>query len=98
MGKRSMYSQIMGMNYGLALLSGGLVKLDKTTEEMTFYNHANSGLPHNGVSALAIDGSNNCGSEPGVDWRGLMARTGQTYYTSNSALPDNYITVSCNRW
>ena len=37
---------------------GGLVKLDKTTEEMTFYNSANSGLPHNDVSALAIDGSN----------------------------------------
>jgi len=37
---------------------GGLVKLDKTTEEMTFYNSANSGLPHNDVYSLAIDGSN----------------------------------------
>ena len=37
---------------------GGLVKLDKTTGEMTFYNSANSGLPHNDVSALAMDGSN----------------------------------------
>jgi len=71
---------------------GGLVKFDKTTEEMTFYNHANSGLPHNYVSALATDGSNVWVGT----YKGLAKFDGSNwteYYTSNSGLPGNTITA-----
>jgi len=37
--------------------NGGLVKIDKTTGNTVFYNHANSGLPSNDVRSLAIDGN-----------------------------------------
>ena len=47
-----------GNELWIGVSEGGLVKLDKATEEMTFYNHANSGLPHNDVYALATDGNN----------------------------------------
>jgi len=69
---------------------GGLVKLDKTTDSITFYNHANSGLPSNWVRALAIDGSNiwvgTCGGLAkfdGTNWT--------VYKTSNSGLPCNNV-------
>jgi len=68
---------------------GGLVKLDKTTEEMTFYDHANSGLPHNDVSALAIDGS-----DIWIGTWGLVKFDGTNwaeYNESNSPLPYNRI-------
>jgi len=35
--------------------NGGLVKLDKNTENLTFYNTSNSGLPNNYVYSIAID-------------------------------------------
>ena len=36
--------------------NGGLVKIDKTSGETTFYNRANSGLPDNEVYSIAING------------------------------------------
>jgi len=38
---------------------GGVTRLNKMTGEMTFYNKANSGLPVNRVSALAVDAQGN---------------------------------------
>jgi ligand-binding sensor domain-containing protein len=67
------------------------VKLDKTTEEMTFYNSANSGLPHNEVYALARDGSDNIWMGT---WGGLAKFDGSNwtvYNTSNSGLPHNAV-------
>lgn len=38
---------------------GGLVKYDKGSEEKTFYNTVNSGLPSNAVEAIALDDKGN---------------------------------------
>ena len=38
---------------------GGIVKLNKNTDEITFYNRANSGIPDNHVLSLAVDSSQN---------------------------------------
>ena len=38
---------------------GGLVKLNKTTEEISFYNRANAALPDNHIRSIAIDSSGN---------------------------------------
>lgn len=46
-------------NYIWAGTNGGLVKINKTSGETTFYNRANSGLPSNRVYSIAIDGSGN---------------------------------------
>ena len=46
-------------NYIWAGTNGGLVKIDKTSGEPTFYNKTNSGLPSNWVYAIAIDGNGN---------------------------------------
>ena len=51
-------------------LSGGLVKIDKTTGTPTFYNHANSGLPDNNVSSIAIE-------ENGTKWIDLWLWIGR---------------------
>ena len=80
-----------GNELWIGAFTGGLVKLDKTTEEMTFYNHANSGLPHNDVYALALDGSNLWIGT----WGGLAKFDGSNwteYNTSNSGLPENVVT------
>ena len=38
---------------------GGFVMINNKTRKTTFYNKANSGLPHNGISCIAIDENNN---------------------------------------
>jgi ligand-binding sensor domain-containing protein len=38
-----------------SIYGGGLVKINRITEEKVFYTHANSGLPDNYVNAIAID-------------------------------------------
>ena len=90
MDKWPMYSSDNGNELWMGAFAGGLIKLDKTTEEITFFNHANSGLPHNDVYSLAIDGSNIWIGT----WGGLAKFDGSnwtTYDTSNSGLPDNVI-------
>lgn len=37
--------------------TAGLVKFDKTPEMLTYFTAANSPLPHNMISSIAIDGS-----------------------------------------
>jgi ligand-binding sensor domain-containing protein len=57
----------------------------------TVYNLSNSGLPHNLVLALAIDGSDNIWIGT---WGGLTKFDGSNwtvYNTSNSGLPDNWV-------
>ncbi|MCK4353113.1 T9SS type A sorting domain-containing protein [candidate division WOR-3 bacterium] len=74
--------------------TGGLVKLDKATDSMTFYNRANSGLHYNYIKALAIDGNDNIWI--GTKWGGLAKFDGTNwtvYNTSNSGLPDNYVSA-----
>ncbi len=71
---------------------GGLVKLNITSGNMTFYNKANSGLPDNCVITIAIDGSGNIWVAA-VD-SGLVKFDGTNwtvYNTSNSGLPVNYV-------
>ena len=75
-----------GNELWIGAFTGGLIKLDKTTGEKTFFDHANSCLPHNDVYALAIDGSNNLWIGT---WSGLAKFDGSswtTYYPSNSGL------------
>ena len=69
---------------------GGLVKFDKQTEKMTFYNKANV-LPDNHVRAVAIDSNHNI-------WigttKGLTRFDGEEWYTfnkENSGLPENSV-------
>jgi ligand-binding sensor domain-containing protein len=77
----------------------GLVQLDLNSENMTYYNKANSGLPYNPVTSIAIDGSGNKWIGTGVRLRvgahGALAKFDGTnwtvYNTSNSGLSDNYI-------
>jgi hypothetical protein len=79
-----------GNELWIGAFCGGLIKLDKTTGEKTFYDHANSGLPHNEVFALAIDGSNLWIGT----WGGLANFDGTNwtvYDTSNSGLHDNVV-------
>jgi hypothetical protein len=66
------------------------------TPEWTVYNTANSGLPYNGVTALAIDVQGNTWVGTGKWWAhagGGLAKFDGTnwtvYNTSNSQLPDN---------
>ena len=69
---------------------GGLVKFDKQTEKMTFFNKANV-LPSNHVLAVSIDSSHNIWIGTG---RGLTKYDGRNWYTfntENSGLPSNTI-------
>jgi sugar lactone lactonase YvrE len=66
------------------------------TAEWTVYNTANSGLPYNGVTALAIDAQGTAWVGTGKWWAhtggGLAKFDGTSwtvYNTSNSDLPDN---------
>ena len=71
---------------------GGLVKLDKTTGTSTFYNNANSDLPYNYVTDIAID--DNGTKWIGTYYGGMAAFDGINwviYNTSNSGLPNNFI-------
>ena len=63
--------------------------MDTITGDMTFYNHANSGLPDNDVRALAIEDS---AKWIGTDGGGLAKLDGTNwtvYNTTNSGVPDN---------
>ena len=89
--------------------NGGLVKIDKTSGEIAFYNRANSGLPHNQVNSIAIDDSGNKWIGTGVEWSGgggLASFDGTNwtvYNESNSGLPSNPVSSiaidsSGNKW
>ena len=72
--------------------NGGIVQINKTTGNPTFYNKANSGLPSHKIRTLSIDGN-------GIKWIGtegfgLVTFDGTNwtvYNTDNSGLPSNYI-------
>lgn len=67
---------------------GGLVKLNKTTEEITFYNRANANLPDNHIRTLAIDSSGYLWI--GTQYSGIGKFDGsmcQVFNTKNSHLP-----------
>ena len=68
---------------------GGLASFDGIN--WAVYNTSNSGLPHNGVYSIAIDGS---GNKWIGTWDGLAFFDGTNwtvYNTSNSGLPFNWI-------
>ncbi len=72
--------------------SYGLVKIDKTTGVLTYYNSANSGLSAIDISSIAID--ENGMKWIGTYWNGIIKFDGTnwtTYDTSNSGLPKNYV-------
>ena len=83
--------------------NGGLVKLNKTTGEKTFYNTFNSGLPNQYVINLTIDVS---GNKWIGTYQGLAKFNGTNwtiYNIDNSGLPDDYISSlaideSGNKW
>ena len=72
-------------------LGGGLVKLDKTNGNMTFYNKANSGLPDNRVLAIAIDGQGNKWIGTGGGLAKFDGVRWTVYKTSNSGLPSDVV-------
>ena len=74
--------------------AGGLVKIDLSTDETTFYNRSNSGLPDNSIECMAIDSSKNIwivlydaglAKFDGINWT--------IYNESNSNLPENYVST-----
>ncbi len=70
---------------------GGLVKLDKSTGQMQFFNSAN-GLPDNWVNAIAIDQQGN--KWIGTSGGGLAKFDGinwTVYKSWNSGLPTNWV-------
>ena len=69
--------------------NGGLVMLDTITGSMTFYNHANSGLPSNDVRSLAIDGSNIWIGTRGGGLAKFDGTNWTVYNRSNSGLPND---------
>jgi Predicted periplasmic ligand-binding sensor domain len=83
---------------------GGLVKLNKSTGEFIVYDKWNSELPHNWVTAIAIDGQGN--KWIGTSGGGLAKFDGvkwTIYNTSNSGLPGNWVTAIAidgqgNKW
>ncbi len=74
--------------------SGGLVSIDKNTDNTVYYNRSNSGLPSNNVSLIVVDKAGNKWMKAGSD--GLVKFDGTTwvvYDTSNSGLPSNVVSV-----
>ena len=70
----------------------GLIRFDKTTRHLQYWNKTNSGLPQNSVSALAPD--NDGGLWIGFRAYGLAHFDGSTWMTvnsTNSDLPDDRI-------
>ena len=72
--------------------NGGLMKIDKSTDEISYLNMANSGLPQNDLKALALDdqnclwiatGSKGLVKYDGVDWT--------LFQKSNSWIPSTKI-------
>ncbi len=79
-------------NYLWVGTEGGLVKIDKTSGNPTFYNKANSDLPDNRVSVIVVDGSGN--KWIGTCYGGLAVFDGTNwtvYNTSNSGLHHNKV-------
>lgn len=70
--------------------NGGLMCIDKTTSDTTFYNHANSGIPFTEISDMCLDSY-------GRVWltslrAGIACKDGDdwiAYNVSNSSLPNN---------
>ena len=50
---------VEGSEIWIGTQRGGLVMIDTLTDTTVFYNHANSGLPDNDVTTIAIDASGN---------------------------------------
>jgi len=70
---------------------GGLLKINTTTSETTFYDKTNSGLPDNHVTSIAFDSTGNAWVGT---WNGLGFFDGTnwvSYNTENSILPSNGI-------
>lgn len=76
---------------------GGLVKMNKNNLQMTFYNTANSKLPHNAIRKVIVDqdGSKIVGTDGGfaiIDPdKGETVPKVTAYNTINSKLPNNFI-------
>lgn len=78
-------------NYLWLGTTGGAVRYNKSTSVVDNFNKANSGLPHNWVTAVAVDKS---GNKWFGTWGGLAKFDGTTWTTyniSNSVLPANWI-------
>ncbi|MDR2293181.1 MAG: hypothetical protein LBE11_06890, partial [Prevotellaceae bacterium] len=70
---------------------GGLAKMNKNTEEKTFYNRANAGLPENHLRSLAKDKDGNIWVTSQYNGIGKFDGTHcSVYKESNSELPTNH--------
>ncbi|OIO66444.1 MAG: hypothetical protein AUJ47_01435 [Candidatus Marinimicrobia bacterium CG1_02_48_14] len=81
---------------GNAFWSGtthGLARVDLTADTVTIFTKSNSGLPANGITALAVDSTNRTwiGTNSGLVT--LQDQTWTVYTTYNSGLPGNTITA-----
>ncbi len=71
--------------------SGGLVKYDKVTDQVTFFNKGNSGIPRNEISAMDVEPNGNLWM---ITEAGLSSFDGSNwalYDTANSGLPNPYL-------
>lgn len=84
-------------NYLLIGTTGGLVKLNKINDSITFFNKCNSGLPDNNVNCVTVDLQGNIWIATGKyeeSGGGLAKFDGENwvvYDPSNSILSDYYI-------
>jgi len=77
-----------GDNFLWITTDQGLVRLDKNTENINFYNSANAGLPSNDLRSLAVDSSGNIWV--GTRYNGIGLFDGENcivYNSENSGLP-----------
>jgi ligand-binding sensor domain-containing protein len=75
-------------NFIWVATSGGLVRINSINNETKFYNKANSGLPNNNITSVAIDKFGN--KWIGTEGYGLVKFDGNNwivYNTANSSLP-----------
>ncbi|MHC4146658.1 MAG: two-component regulator propeller domain-containing protein, partial [Planctomycetota bacterium] len=97
--KRAVYSGTRALTLAIIIAAVVIVfpsTVWSQTPEWTVYNTTNSGLPYNGVTALAIDEQGNAWVGTGRWWAqagGGLAKFDGTnwtvYNTSNSQLPNN---------
>lgn len=79
-------------NYLWIGTTGGFVRLEKTTNEIVFFNKTNSGLPLNKISKVTVDQN---GNKWIGTWGGGLAKfdnqTWMVYNSLNSNLPEDEI-------
>ena len=89
--EEKIFSLVSSGNYlWISSHGGGLIRFNKTTEQFTYFYHANANLPDNHIRDIAIDSSGNVWV--GTQFSGIGKFNGsmcQVFNEENSQLPFN---------